>query len=705
MAENKSLNIQSSSAKLRCGKLIIDCSTVKIFHGNNEIPMPFKTVRVLELLALNPERIVTRDELIDTLWEGNFLNGERSLTTAIWQIRNELIKVGFNGYTITTIPRKGYKLSFDTIEISKINSPLSNKTKSNRRFIYPVLVIATLLLISYQVFFKGNDENFTVIQKHLIPIAVTSNERLEFSPIISPDGNSVLYAVEDNNGKMSLHIASLSEKEIYPSTELFPVTENDYGGLDWAPDGKSISYIKWNRKTKTCQLFRFYLITRTEEVLAPCTYKRKPQSHWSPNGKYIAYLGNDESDKYETLKLYQLDSSQTSDLIISKEQPLPSAYAWQPNSNKLAVAYRASSNHAKAKLSLIALDGTRTHLAEFDGIPGKIQWIGNNIYLTIYINATSSRVMMFNIETGAFTALLLPNQTPSEFSVSKDGSKATYNSLNLNSKIVKSSIIEGQKLKVLTKGIEGAKSPYYHEKMDALFFDSTVGEDDALWKLTFSDNKIKRLDTELLADINSHPRLSPNGQYLSLLTRKEDGCLYISIYQASNFKIEDEFTNCTRLYSVIWSSDSKQLFYGERAKGNFALWQYSVELKEKTKVRDNAGYLLQFYQNKLFYLDTKERKIKSLKRAKNNNFIDDSAEIDVAIQSIWYIANNTIYVVKKLQGTTSIETYNLKGEKIAIHVTQLSPNQSLVNFEMINDVEFIATITTVSSDILSVNLN
>jgi len=61
------------------------------------------------MLVESPDNMVSRKELIDVVWEGNFLVGNKGLTQAIWQLR-KILETGVNGKTIETLPKKGYRL-------------------------------------------------------------------------------------------------------------------------------------------------------------------------------------------------------------------------------------------------------------------------------------------------------------------------------------------------------------------------------------------------------------------------------------------------------------------------------------------------------------------------------------------------------------------------------------------------------------------
>lgn len=71
--------------------------------------LPFKTWRVLAVLREACGTTVTRTELIDRIWGGNHLVGEKGLTQAIWSIRHALGDNARAPRFLETIPRVGYR--------------------------------------------------------------------------------------------------------------------------------------------------------------------------------------------------------------------------------------------------------------------------------------------------------------------------------------------------------------------------------------------------------------------------------------------------------------------------------------------------------------------------------------------------------------------------------------------------------------------
>ena len=69
-----------------------------------------KFIEVLNVLARNYPEVVTRDELIAQVWDGNSYVGAKALTNAIWHLRQQLSLLADVGAVIETVRITGYRL-------------------------------------------------------------------------------------------------------------------------------------------------------------------------------------------------------------------------------------------------------------------------------------------------------------------------------------------------------------------------------------------------------------------------------------------------------------------------------------------------------------------------------------------------------------------------------------------------------------------
>ncbi len=94
------------------GKLVIDITNKKIEYDDKIVSLNGKTFDILAYLALREDRVFSKDEIINALWEEPEYVSDNTVEVAINQIRKRLKSIlGFQ--VIHTVRRRGYKFSYE----------------------------------------------------------------------------------------------------------------------------------------------------------------------------------------------------------------------------------------------------------------------------------------------------------------------------------------------------------------------------------------------------------------------------------------------------------------------------------------------------------------------------------------------------------------------------------------------------------------
>lgn len=98
----------TSQRKLRFGNLTIDAEKFVVEIEGNEISLAKKEFELLYLLAQKPGRVFLRQEIMNQVWGGDVIVGDRTIDVHIRKIRQ---KMGVD--CITTVKGVGYKFEWD----------------------------------------------------------------------------------------------------------------------------------------------------------------------------------------------------------------------------------------------------------------------------------------------------------------------------------------------------------------------------------------------------------------------------------------------------------------------------------------------------------------------------------------------------------------------------------------------------------------
>jgi DNA-binding response OmpR family regulator len=93
---------------LECGGLRLDPASLEVHLRGRTVRMPMRELRLLELLMTNADRVVTREQIRDSVWGG--VPGSNTITVHIQRLRQRLGDDQHDPRLILTIRGVGYRL-------------------------------------------------------------------------------------------------------------------------------------------------------------------------------------------------------------------------------------------------------------------------------------------------------------------------------------------------------------------------------------------------------------------------------------------------------------------------------------------------------------------------------------------------------------------------------------------------------------------
>ncbi|MFD2445322.1 response regulator transcription factor [Bacillus sp. CGMCC 1.16607] len=106
--------IDENKCVIRLGELEINTSTYSISVNGANIKLPRKEYELLVFLVKYPNRVFTREELIDKIWGWDFVGEDRVIDLYIKRLRSKLLVEKDLSFSIETIWGVGYKLEVAT---------------------------------------------------------------------------------------------------------------------------------------------------------------------------------------------------------------------------------------------------------------------------------------------------------------------------------------------------------------------------------------------------------------------------------------------------------------------------------------------------------------------------------------------------------------------------------------------------------------
>ena len=342
---------EGHQACYRFDDVVIDVQNLQLTVGGEIRPLEPKVFRLLQFLAENHGRVVSKEEILRAVWEGTFVT-DNALTRAITQIRKALNDDPKQPRYIETVPTVGYRFIAEPSVESQPSAIIVPDSRNRRPLVLGGIVAALLVLGGILI------ARFVLVPKGAAPtglqaIAQLSNGGgLDVNASYSPDGKFIAYA-SDRTGSFEIYVRSQSSARELQLTNnnqenLFPRFSPDgqfivfssskspgvlvvpalggpirrlttFGAMPaWSPDGSQIVFVSHTGASLATTDYYWYadstlwLIPAEGGEPHQITFPVKPlggQSFpsWSPNGKsirFVNYLGLQAS-----IWTYQLSDS------------------------------------------------------------------------------------------------------------------------------------------------------------------------------------------------------------------------------------------------------------------------------------------------------------------------------------------------------------------------------------------------------------
>jgi len=241
------------------GDVRVDMGRMAALRGNVPIPLEPKAFDVLAYLIAHRDRLVTKEELLDTVWTGTFVT-PNVLTRAVAQIRKALGDESQNARFIETAARRGYRfiapvtvLQSAAPEAVPVDAARGHGTDTavrpdaivaaRRNWKRAGLLAALSLVLLVALTFYLSRATAPSAQPpgaaaELQVKRLTNRRGFTGTPSLSPDGRSVVYS-SDATGALELYLTSLA-----PGSAEVPLTNDGGHNVQpcWSPDGQWIAF-------------------------------------------------------------------------------------------------------------------------------------------------------------------------------------------------------------------------------------------------------------------------------------------------------------------------------------------------------------------------------------------------------------------------------------------------------------------------------
>lgn len=641
------------SKAFRIGKWLVQPSLNKISEENESFKVEPKVVRVLEYLAKNEGRLVTKEELFKYVWEGTVVT-DNSLNRIVSMIRKIFNEDPYHPSYIETIAKSGYRLikRVEWVESEeeaiivkqfKLNSE-SFKLLRYGLLLFLVIVTAYFLLIKS---FSSSNKEFKIIPF----TSFLGNERM---PQFSPDGKAIAFVREKEESNSDIYIKLLDTET--------PVRLTDHSGIEyspsWSPDGSLVAFIR--EEAGIVSVVAKPYIGGPEKKLISMKDKEINGIEWGLNKEtlYISY----RISVNEPFKIYAYDllSGTESQLSFPRENFVGDRNpTLSPNGKFLA--FERTEVLGVEDIYVVSVEGGKEEKLTSDHLKILgLDWDPEGEEITFSSNRSGmSSLWKVSLSTKALEPLPGLGFDLGHIAYAPAGKYMAFEHLAYETNIWQlklDGLSESRFISSTRPDLSAELSPLG----DKFVFISERSGFTELWYCDRNGKNPVQL-THFQGPYLTSPRWSRDGLKVVFDARVEgrSGIFLIDIETKQiQAIIDDKFENIFPVCSV----DGESIYYASRQNQQWQIWKASVDNKKTIQITKNGGYFsFPSVDGKYIYLTKKNTsgiwKL-NLETQQEHLIIK---EVDRMNWRNWLVINNGIYYIQGYK--TRIPTLHFFNEK------------------------------------------
>jgi Tol biopolymer transport system component/DNA-binding winged helix-turn-helix (wHTH) protein len=598
-----------------------------LIRGGETIPVEPKAFRVLIYLLRNPHRLITKDELLDAVWQETSVS-ENSLTRSIALLRRLLRDDTREPRFIATVPTVGYRFLCDvsTMEgdpgalvASPVPSSSENSSKGPKKKPYRnlklSLVVAGLVVLTIVVPFAirhwqspaaRKDRHASIASPEMRSTVLVSVPGRLRDPALSPDAKAVAYVWDGENPERGDIYVQLigGEKPL----RLTYTASGFICCISWSPDGRLIAFGLCDDRGGSVMTVAALGGPPRKLTNAPCLYGEGGWPVWMADGKSLMVITSCKPGGPRGIVLLTLSTGDKRCLTA----PPAGMGEWRPtlsrNQKTVAFLRMPASNASVGDIYSLSLsDGeVRQVTAERHSIWG-MMWAADEQHI-IFSSSRGGLAAMWRVKA---TGGPIERETlyPEVGSLSSDGRRLVYvrdmGSRPTSISQANLSAPGGRVLgvKSLISSANENDSPQLSPDGRQIVYGSGPagfgGWGGEIWRSNADGTDPIQLTS--FAGHSGTPRWSPDGKFIAFDNRNQS--------QSQVYVMDADGRNQRKLTSgdydhVVpsWSRDGRFIYFASNQNGSSEVWKHELATGQEVQVTHHGGFApLESYDGKTLY--------------------------------------------------------------------------------------------------------
>ena len=580
------------------GTYKLDLSSRILTHAGAVVTLAPKTFDLLELLVKSNGRLLSKSELMDSLWPGAFVE-EANLPFQISSLRRALGEDG--AQWVETVPKHGYRFTAKVTEIGTA-APAEVPRAGGRRRWYAIIAGAVALSLAF--YFAAPLRKHRERGAPLTVAPLTTYPGFQRNPSLSPDGSQVTFSWNGpNEDNYDIYMKLVGPGE--------PVRLTTDPAQDerpaWSPDGRFIAFLRRFGEYET-SLFVIPALGGAERKLADVHALFRigvPMADlaWSPDGKWLAFGGQPAESEPPGIWLVSVEDGHRRRLTTPpRGWPGDYAPAFAPDGHALAFvrvkSLAARDVYVLSLTSELLPKGEPVRRTFDNRTADGPAWTPDGRELVFSLGGHLGTRMLERVTADARAAeakggarVAAVGEQATTVSISRTGrlvyARETHDSNLWELRLSASGEAEAPPVRILSSTLD-EHTPDYSPDGKRITFTSTRSGNEEIWMANADGSHPVQL-TNMGGPSTVNPRWSPDGRKI-LFTSRPKGSSDLYLLDPSTGSWRRLTSDPANDVEPRWSRNGRWIYFGSNRTGRYEVWKMLPREERRFSLQSKADW-------------------------------------------------------------------------------------------------------------------